>query len=233
MRTAVSVQHDDLSTRARLRNSAIEEFAIRGFGASVRDIAACAGVTAGLITHHFRSKENLRLECDSEVIRQFRAFKSDRMAMSPAQSIASLAEQDEFAPMFVYILRSVREGGAAGAEFLDHMIQEAIAFSAEGIATGVLRPSRDPEARARFLVTSSLGGILLQLALPPQLDLADVGTTVRRIVEEITLPTLELYTEGVLADRRYLDEYLLYVGDPPSGDRTASTHTPPATETTP
>jgi hypothetical protein len=29
------------------------------------------------------------------------------------------------------------------------------------------------------------------------------------------LPTLELFTEGILTTRRMLDDYLLYVGDPP------------------
>lgn len=232
VRIAPRARDADLTTRARIRNAAIEEFAIRGFGASVREIAARAGVTAGLITHHFGSKDNLRVECDTEVIRQYRAIKGGGSAMSPAQSMSVLAELDEYAPMFVYILRSVRDGGAAGIQFLEQMIQEAIAYAAEGEKSGLVRPSRDPEARARYLVTSSLGGILLQLSLQPQLDLADVGATVRRIVDEITLPTLEIYTEGVLTDRRYLDEYLLYVGDPPGTAATSSTTTSQTMETT-
>nr|WP_232842181.1 TetR family transcriptional regulator [Terrimesophilobacter mesophilus] len=210
VRTADPSPESDLTARARLRNSAIEVFAARGFGASVRDIAAHAGVSAGLITHHFGSKENLRKECDTEVVRLYRALKTDGVAMPPAQSMTMIAELDDYAAMFVYILRSVREGGAAGREILEHMIEEAITFSEEGVATGVVRPSRDPVARARYLVTSSLGGILLQLSLRPQLDLGEVGPTVRRIVDEITLPTLEVYTEGVLADSSYLDEYLHY-----------------------
>lgn len=222
MRIGTVQPRTDLSTRARIRNAAIEEFAISGFGASVRDIAARAAVTAGLITHHFGSKDNLRAECDTEVIRQYRALKSDGMAMSPAQSIAVIAELDEYAPMFVYILRSVRDGGRAGSEFLEQMVQEAIAFTEEGEKSGLIRPSRNAEARARYLVTSSLGGIILQLSLHPQLNLSDVGPTVQRIVGEITLPTLELYTEGVLTDRRYLDEYLLYIGDPPGDEETVT-----------
>ncbi|HMM81647.1 MAG TPA: TetR family transcriptional regulator [Terrimesophilobacter sp.] len=233
MRIVREEQPSDLSTRARIRNAAIEEFAIRGFGASVREIAARAGVTAGLITHHFGSKDNLRAECDAEVIRLYRTIKGGGAAMSPAQSMAVLAELDEYAPMFVYILRSVRDGGEAGIQFLEQMIQEAITFSAEGEKSGLVRPSRDPEARARYLVTSSLGGILLQLSLHPQLDLADVRVTFRRIVEEISLSALELYTEGVLTDRRYLDEYLLYVGDPPGTAETSTMTTPQTLEHTP
>ena len=228
-----AVSPRDLTTRARLRNSAIELFAMRGFTASVREIAAHAGVSAGLVTHHFGSKLNLRDECDAEVLRQYSTLKNDGIAQSPTQTMTRMAELDDYAPMLVYILRSVREGGAAGVAFLESMIDEAVRFSEDGVAAGVVRPSRDPVARARFLVTSSLGGLLLQLSLLPQLDLADVGPTVRRLVEEITLPTLEVYTEGVLVDRQYLDEYLLYVGGPPGGAGETTALASQNTETTP
>ncbi len=200
----------------------------------MRDIAAHAGVSAGLITHHFGSKQKLREECDAEALRRYRTIKVDGISMSPTQTMTLLTELDDYAPLMVYILRSVRDGGEAGVVFLENMIEEAVAFSEEGVANGMVRPSRDPRARARFLVTSSLGGLLLQLTLQPALDLADIGPTVRRLVEEITLPTLEVYTEGVLADRRFLDEYLQFRTAPP-GETRARPQTPttsPASEKT-
>ncbi len=36
------------------------------------------------------------------------------------------------------------------------------------------------------------------------------------------LPTLELFTEGLLTSRRMLDDYLLYVGDPPGDEQDQS-----------
>lgn len=225
MRKAAADASSDLTTRARLRNSALEMFAVHGFHASVRDIAAHAGVTAGLITHHFGSKQKLREECDAEVLRQYATSKREGMAMSPTQSIALMAENDEYAPVLVYVLRSIREGGPAGVALLENMIDETVRFTEEGVASGILRPSRDPLARARYLVTTSLGGILLELTLVPELNFAEIGPTMRRIINEITLPTLELYTEGVLMEKRYLNEYLLYIGDPPDGtDTIPSTH---------
>ena len=232
VRTAEFDPIPDLTARARLRNSAIELFAVRGFEASVREIAANAGVTAGLITHHFGSKKKLREECDAEVVKQYSILKSDGIAMSPTQTLTRMAELENYAPMFVYIMRSMREGGPAGAAFLENMIEETVRFTEEGVASGVIRPSRDPQARARYMVTSSLGGLVLQLSLLPQLDLADTGSAVRRLVDEVTLPTLELYTEGVLTDRRHLDEYLLYVGDPPASAESSTTTTPNTSETT-
>jgi len=208
---------DDITARARLRDAAIECFALRGFEASVREISARAGVSAGLIRHHFGTKDALRAECDAEVLRRYRDLKVEAMRMSPAQTMATLSQIDDFGPMFVYILRSVREGGAAGRDFVEGMIAEAEAFSADAVREGMLKPSRDPAARARYLVTSSLGGLLVQLTLMPDLDLADMSQAIRRLTDSIMLPTLELFTEGVLVDRSVLDEYLARSPGPPWG----------------
>jgi AcrR family transcriptional regulator len=215
---------DDLTARARLRDAAIECFARRGFDASVREISARAGVSPGLIRHHFGSKDQLRIECDEEVLRRYREIKVDGIRTSPAQSLGMLSQLDDFAPMFVYILRSVRDGGPAGREFVAHMIAEAEIFSEEAVRSGLIRPSRDPAARARYLVTTSLGGLVVQLSLMPDIDLADIGTAIRRLTESITLPTLELFTEGILMDRSWLDEYLVRVPGPPGAADDASPH---------
>ena len=56
---------EDLTARARIRDAAIDLFAERGFGqATVRDIAQAAGVSSGLLRHHFGSKDGLREACD-------------------------------------------------------------------------------------------------------------------------------------------------------------------------
>lgn len=205
----------DLTARARLRDAAIECFSLRGFEASVREISARAGVSPGLVRHHFGTKDQLRAECDEEVLRRYREIKGDGLTMPPSQAIGMLSQLDEFAPTFVYILRSVRDGGAAGREFVEHMIADALVFSEAAVKSGVLKPSRDPAARARYLVTSSLGGLLVQLTLRPDLELADFGTVIAQLTSSVTLPSLELFTEGILVDRTMLDEYLLYVPDPP------------------
>jgi AcrR family transcriptional regulator len=56
-RTAIQNQEVRAVTRARLLNSALELFASRGYAAtSVDAIAEAAGVSAGLLYHHFDSK---------------------------------------------------------------------------------------------------------------------------------------------------------------------------------
>src|SRR4029450_2363894 len=59
----------DTTGRARIRDPALEQFALHGFeGATIRDIAEAAGVSPGLVQHHFRSKEGLRRACDEAVL---------------------------------------------------------------------------------------------------------------------------------------------------------------------
>ena len=190
----------------------------------MREISARAGVSPGLIRHHFGTKDALRAECDAEVLRRYRDLKVEGIRMSPSQTMAMLSQLDDFAPMFVYILRSVRDGGDAGREFVEGMIAEAEIFSEEAVREGLLKPSRDPAARARYLVTSALGGLLVQLTLMPDLELGDIAQTVRRLTDSITLPTLELFTEGVLVDRSVLDEYLAHSPGPPEGPNDSPSH---------
>jgi AcrR family transcriptional regulator len=60
---------DDRTARARIRDAALELFAERGVhGTSIRDIAAHAGVSAGLVQHHFGSKDGIREACDAHVV---------------------------------------------------------------------------------------------------------------------------------------------------------------------
>src|SRR5690625_5493344 len=56
------------NARVRIRDAAIESFAYEGFDVGMRAIAARAGVTAGLITHYYRSKARLREECDEYML---------------------------------------------------------------------------------------------------------------------------------------------------------------------
>jgi len=57
----VKVHHDDLTARARIRNAAVELHARQGADhTTVRQVAELAGVTHGLVRHHFGNKADLR-----------------------------------------------------------------------------------------------------------------------------------------------------------------------------
>lgn len=59
---------EDLTARARIRDAALKHFTESGFAkATIRDIARTAGVSPGLVRHHFGSKEGLREDRKSVV----------------------------------------------------------------------------------------------------------------------------------------------------------------------
>ena len=61
----------DLTARARIRDAAIALFAEKGIeAATIREIAQAAGVSSGLLRHHFGSKEGLRDACDEYALNQ-------------------------------------------------------------------------------------------------------------------------------------------------------------------
>ena len=204
----MSTAQEDLTGRARLRDAAIECFAAAGFDESLRAIAVRAGVSAGLVRHHFGSKEKLRAECDATVLDRYRRLKVDSLNNSPAQLFSQLPNSRESGVLMMYILRSVREGGTAGMEFIERMVAEALEFSKDAVARGIVVPSRNEEARVRFLVLQAVGGLVVQLAMHPDLDLDDFQTVMEQLYADTILPTLELYTEGLFTDSSYLDTYL-------------------------
>lgn len=222
----------DLTGRARIRDAALLRFASEGFRVPVRTIAADAGVSPGLVIHHFGSKEGLRRACDEHVLVLVRENKRNVLGDehgnrgSPLDVLAQLSSVEEYGPVLGYVLRSLQEGGDLARSFVAHMVDDAEAYIADGVATGTIKPSLDEAARARYLVTQSLGTVLLDLTLHPPTEPGDTGGIVRGYVDRMGLPAIELFTEGFLTDRTLLDAYLRYAEPPPgeqSGDHTAAT----------
>lgn len=214
----------DLTARARIRDAAISRFAVEGFSASVRTIASDAGVSAGLVMHHFGSKDKLRAECDAHLLATIGRLKRENVAEAAAGNslFHRFAAVEENAPIVGYVLRSMQDGGALARDFIDHMVDDAVGYTRDGVAAGVIVPSRDEAARARYLTLSSLGALLLEVTLNPPSDPSDLVGIVRGYFTKSCLPMMELFTEGFLTSRRMLDEYLMYVPDPPSKDSAAT-----------
>jgi AcrR family transcriptional regulator len=207
------------STVERIRDAAILRYGRDGFSVGLRAVAADAGVTAGLVMHHFGSKEGLRRACDAHVLGVIRSEKLKAATGGPAAAIAQLAEVEEYAPMALYALRSLQAGGELATEFMERMCRDAEEYLAAGVESGLIRPSRDPSARARYLAMQAMGSLLLWISLHPGFrEVDDFRKELRQVSDEITLPALELFSQGLFVDRQMLDEYLMYVCDPPAGD---------------
>ncbi|KKE98568.1 TetR/AcrR family transcriptional regulator [Mycolicibacterium obuense] len=198
---------DDLTAVARIRDAAIELFGRDGFRVSVRAIAAAAGVSPGLVIHHFGSKDNLHRACDEYIAETIRAAKSESIQTSdPATWLAQMAEIEQYAPMMAYLVRSLQSGGDLAKTLWHNMIDNTEQYIEEGVRAGTIKPSVDAKARARFLGMAGGGAFLLYLQLHP--DPSDLRAVLRDYSEEMVLPALELYTHGLMTDSTMYDAFL-------------------------
>ena len=91
-RTAVQNQEVRAVTRAKLLNSALELFALRGYAAtSVDAIAEAAGVSAGLLYHHFDGKAAVLNAIFEQSLTDVQAtFAAADREMNPADRLPAL-----------------------------------------------------------------------------------------------------------------------------------------------
>jgi TetR/AcrR family transcriptional regulator, regulator of cefoperazone and chloramphenicol sensitivity len=198
---------DDLTATARIRDAAIEQFGQNGFDVGLRAIAKDAGVSAALVIHHFGSKEGLRRACDEFIAESVRESKSESLQNSdPAGWFAQLAEIESFAPMMAYLMRSLQTGGDLAKSLWNTMIDNAEQYMADGVEAGTIKPSPDPKARARFLAMAGGGGFLLYLQMHD--NPSDLRAVLHDYAQDMVLPALEVYTQGLMTDSAMYDAFL-------------------------
>ncbi|KZS65530.1 TetR/AcrR family transcriptional regulator [Mycobacterium pseudokansasii] len=197
----------DLTAAARIRDAAIEQFGQHGFGVGLRTIAEAAEVSAALVIHHFGSKEGLRKACDDYVAEEIRTEKSTAMQSNdPATWLGQLAQVESYAPLMAYLVRSMQSGGELAMTLWQKMIDNTEHYLEEGVRAGTVKPSRDPQARAKYLAITGGGGFLLYLQM--HATPTDLRAVLRDYTRDMVLPALEVYTEGLLADRSMYEAFL-------------------------
>lgn len=195
---------DDLTAAARIRDAAIDLFGRDGFAVGVRSIAAAAGVSPGLVIHHFGSKDGLRKACDDFIAETVLASKSEAIQSSdPATWLAQLAEIEEYAPLMAYLVRTLQSGGGMAKMLWHNMIDNTEQYIEEGVRAGTVKPSADPRSRARFLAMAGGGSFLLYLQMHD--NPTDLRAVLRDYSEEMVLPAMEVYTNGLMTDSTMYD----------------------------
>lgn len=210
---------DDRSTAARIRDEAIARFGEVGFEkTTVRQIAAAAGVSPGLILHHFGSKEGLRAACDDYVLAQFASMRNDQLETGNTDPLGAMAVIQQEQPLMRYFMQSLRDGSLTAAKLFDGLVEESVHLTELSVHDGIVRPSDNLRDEMIMLVAWQFGAMLLQehVARAFGMDTADPEYMPRYI-----RAVLEILTTGVFADSRYLDAWnqLASSGEPPpSGD---------------
>jgi TetR/AcrR family transcriptional regulator, regulator of cefoperazone and chloramphenicol sensitivity len=207
MFNVLNMRSADLTATARIRDAAIEQFGQHGFGVGLRAIAEAAGVSAALVIHHFGSKEGLRKACEDYVAEEIYHSKSEALQSNdPATWFAQMAEIEGYAPLMAYLVRSMQAGDELAKTLWQRMIDNADRYMEEGVRAGTIKPSRDPHARARYLAMTGGGAFLLYIQMHE--NPTDLRAVLRDYARDMVLPALEIYTEGLMADRTMYDAFL-------------------------
>jgi TetR/AcrR family transcriptional regulator, regulator of cefoperazone and chloramphenicol sensitivity len=198
------IAEDDRKTAAVIRDAAMELFAARGVaGVTVREIAAAAGVSPGLIMHHFGSKEGLRDAADQKAARFLEEMLTEMARLGKEGLGASLAAlfadrlEDE-QPLVDYIGRLLVDRGEAADALFERLFEATVAGMHALTGAGIVRPANDEEARAAFLLANDLAVVLLRHQIE---RVVGIDPLERTGVARWSAEVLDVYTNGIFQTR--------------------------------
>ena len=199
-----SDRSEDLTTKARIRDAAVELFGRDGFErTSVRAIAQRAGVSPALVIHHFESKVGLRSACDDFVVEEFLGRKNDLISAGASTAMQSwLADIDRFRPLIDYLARMLMDDTVAADHLFDALLAATTSMLDDQIAAGVVRESLDRPVTAAYVTIYGVLPLVMQRQLARALGGEQLSA---EIVRRSTLPILDLYTNGLYADEHLLN----------------------------
>ncbi|OLP04362.1 TetR family transcriptional regulator [Mycolicibacterium porcinum] len=120
---------EDLTAKARIRNAALDLYSKAGPDRiSLRAIAAEAGVTLGLVQHHYKTKAGLRDAVDQLVVDYFEAALADVPdAGRPAELTAARDEAvrrmlEANPPVVNYVRRALLDPAGENLHLLDVLV---------------------------------------------------------------------------------------------------------------
>ncbi|MFC9897884.1 TetR/AcrR family transcriptional regulator [Nocardia sp. NPDC127579] len=144
--------NDDLTAKARIRNAAMDLFAQYGESrVSLRAVAAAAGVTLGLVQHHFKTKAGLVEAVDQLIVDYFDAAVSSIPPtgtpgeVAAARDAAVRAMLHDNPAVVNYVRRVVLEPGETQTRLLESLVEltrrEVSGLREAGLASTVRRES--------------------------------------------------------------------------------------------
>lgn len=167
----------------------------------VRQIAAAAGISPGLVIHHFGSKEGLREEVDAHVVRTIEAIlKVLAKKRSPTpdnlQSVVEAVVQ-HFPPDSAipgYVRRLLLDGSRTGRALFRRLFAIGQTTINDLSKAGLAALGTDPRVRAAFLMANDLAVLLLRDHLT---DLLGVDPLSAPGMKRWAAEVLAIYSSGL------------------------------------
>jgi|SRR5947207_1135896 len=161
---------EDLTAYARIRNAALELFAQRGVAATtIRDVAQAAGVSPGLVQHHFGTKEGLRKAVDEFVLADALSTITDLPAPLEARTAEFAARMGKVMrdrPTAVrYLARSASEGGDFGLAGFKAIVDYGVPQIEKMDKAGQLVPDLDFEWTVLQFLLFNLATVMFEPAI--------------------------------------------------------------------
>ena len=198
----VRIADDDLKAAAVIREAAMQLFADRGAAAvTVREIAAAAGVSPGLVMHHYGSKDGLKDAVDRRAAAFFEEMLGELARIGEQGGSASLAElfatRLEAQPVMVdYVRRLLLDGGQATGALFGKLFGMTLAGMRSLVEAGVVRPAQDEQTRTAFLLANDLSLVLLRRQIA---EVTGTDPLTRQGLARWTAAVMDVYTGGIFA----------------------------------
>ncbi len=193
---------EDRKTATVIRDTAMELFARSGASnVTIREIASKAGVSPGLVMHHFGSKEGLKDALDAravafidDMVSELVRLRDDGGSASLAEMFASRLEQEP--ALAGYVGRLLLDGSGAGDRLFTTFFQTTVTALQSLESIGVARHCEDEGVRAAFLLVNDLALILLRHRIEAVIG---VNPLSREGLTRWSATVFDIYSNGVFA----------------------------------
>ncbi len=153
----------DRTTKARIRDAALSQFSELGFkGATIRGIAGEAGVSPGLVQHHFGTKDGLRKACDTYVFELLGQVMDRGYSRGGVADPAFIEEMNQtMTPLVGYFIAAMNADSPIASEWFDMLVE----FNRNAICRGdlgnPLSEDDDVDAIAAVFTGVQLGFLMM------------------------------------------------------------------------
>jgi AcrR family transcriptional regulator len=162
------IGHVGPSSAERIREAALANFAVHGTATtSLRSVAATAGVSLGMVQHHFATKSGLIKAVDDYVVSLVIGGMAQPIPEPPADSITDVGSRvtkliAEHPDVAAYLSRAMVDGSPLGVTLFDALMDVGMARWKLRAERGELRPDVDLTWATINAVVLAVGGISLR-----------------------------------------------------------------------